>query len=277
MFVPEAATQAHPVVCPVHGHKPCKAHTPGRLPSCRPSGRIEKGKGVKPMRKPRALCAGLAIAAFSFVASEAAEVRIGDFVFGCKTSDGQVRKPQFGDMNGVFYTDIRGQEKACKDAVKRMIANCHQHTRFLRPADNRKYPECLPVFQEQANECAAFFRQEIAKCSGDGGGTGSAAKTHGVFTIPEGQPIPGWRYEGPMRDGKPHGRGVLTNPRNGSKGEAKFHDGILHGRLVVFHADGGKVTMEFRDGKRQRGVTVFPDGYRSCYRYENDRKVSESC
>ena len=121
------------------------------------------------MRKPIALFAGLVIAAFSFVASEAAEVQIGDFVFGCKTSDGQVRKPQFGDMSGVFYTDIRGQEKACKDAVKRMIANCHQHTRFLRPADNRKYPECLPVFQEQANECAAFFRQEIAKCSGHAG------------------------------------------------------------------------------------------------------------
>ena len=122
----------------------------------------------KPVAKRIALCAAFAIAAFSLVASEAGEVRIGDFVFGCKTSDRQVRKPQFGDMNGVFYTEIRGQEKACEAAVKRMIANCHQHTRFLNPGDNEKYRECLPVFDEQAGECAAFFREEIAKCRGDG-------------------------------------------------------------------------------------------------------------
>ena len=182
------------------------------------------------MRKPIALFAGLAVAAFSFVASEAAEVQIGDFVFGCETSDGQVRKPQFGDMNGVFYTDIRGQEKACEDAVKRMIANCHQHTRFLRPADNRKYPECLPVFQEQANECAAFFRQEIAKCSGNAGGMESTATTQGVLTFSNGN-----RYEGEIRNGKPHGRGVIF-----TQGETHFlvetKDGKPHGRTVYWWA-----------------------------------------
>ena len=229
------------------------------------------------MRKPIALCAAFAVAAFSFVASEAQEVRIGDFVFGCKTSDGQVRKPQFGDMNGVFYTDIRGQEKACRDAVKRMIANCHQHTRFLRPADNRQYPECLPVFQEQANECAAFFREEIARCSGDGAAAESAATTHGVFTMPEGHKFPGWRYEGPMRDGKPHGRGTFGTRDGHMQGEAEFRDGILHGRAVrTSKGSSGewvRWTTDFRNGKIWRQLIESSDLPPQCNRWENNRIV----
>ncbi len=231
------------------------------------------------MRKPIALCAAFAVAAFSFVASEAAEVRIGDYVFGCKTSDGQVRKPQFGDMNGVFYTDIRGQEKACRDAVKRKIANCHQHTRFLNPGDNQKYPECLPVFQEQADECAAFFREEIAKCSGDGGGTESAANTHGVLTLQ------GGRYEGGVRNGKPHGRGALVYDQYGriTRLEGEWKDGELHGKMT-FRDDGPEYTrrgeMMYRNGKLH-GLSMeiyeskTPDGRKFSERQEIEYRDGE--
>ena len=236
------------------------------------------------MRKPIALCAALSIAAFSFVASEAAEVQIGDFVFGCKTSDGKVRKPQFGDMNGVFYTEIRGQEKACRDAVKRMIANCHQHTRFLDPGDNEKYPECLPVFQEQAGECAAFFREEIAKCSGDGGGAAeSAATINGVLILSRPEDID-LRYEGGVRNGKPHGHGVAIGESKFMvvRTEGEWRDGVLHGPFVEIVESiglgGNKYTTrtegEYRDGK-PHGPTLFRDseGYSECTRYENGNRV----
>ena len=234
------------------------------------------------MKKSIALFAGLAIVAFSFVASEAAEVQIGDFVFGCKTSDGQVRKPQFGDMNGVFYTNIRGQEKACKDAVKRMIANCHQHTRFLRPADNRKYPECLPVFQEQANECAAFFRQEIAKCSGDGGGMKSAETTQGVMTIPEGHEFAGWRYQGGLRNGKPHGRGMLSKTQGPSiqQGEAEYYDGKLRRAVITEKFTSAapgtwiRYTYNYRNGKAHgRQLSETSSGERTCRLFENGNRI----
>ena len=227
------------------------------------------------MTKRIALCAAFAIAAFSLVASEAGEVRIGDFVFGCKTSDGQVRKPQFGDMNGVFYTEIRGQEKACEAAVKRMIANCHQHTRFLAPGDNEKYPECLPVFEEQAGECVAFFREEIARCTGAGGDAAeSAATTNGVLTLPNG------RYEGGVRNGKPHGRGVVINEVYGrvARTEGEWRDGELHG-TVTWRDDGPEYTlhgeMEYRDGKLHgRFVETYetksPDGRKFTSREEGE-------
>ena len=108
--------------------------------------------------------------------AQAGPVRIDDFKFGCKTPSGQQLKPQFGDMDGMYYSEIEGNEDACDMAVKRRIANCHQHTRFLAPADNEKYPGCLPVFADQAKACIAHFRNELPKCRGDGGsGTGGGA------------------------------------------------------------------------------------------------------
>ena len=94
----------------------------------------------------------------------AGPVRIDDFKFGCETPTGQRLKPQFGDMDGMFYSEIAGNEAACTQAVKSRIANCHQHTRFLSPGDNEKYPGCLPIFRQQAEACVAHFRRELPKC-----------------------------------------------------------------------------------------------------------------
>ena len=63
--------------------------------------------------------------------AHAGPVRIDDFKFGCETPSGRTLKPQFGDMDGVYYSEIAGNEDACAMAVKSRIANCHQHTRFL--------------------------------------------------------------------------------------------------------------------------------------------------
>ncbi len=109
---------------------------------------------------------------------QAGPVRIDDFKFGCVTPAGQRLKPQFGDMDGMFYSEIAGNEDACIMAVKSRIANCHQHTRFLSPGDNEKYPECLPIFAQQAKACAAHFRRELPKC-GTGSGTAGRSQTSG--------------------------------------------------------------------------------------------------
>ena len=99
--------------------------------------------------------------------ARAGPVRIADFKFECVTPAGQRLKPQFGDMDGMYYSEIAGNEDACAMAVKSRIANCHQHTRFLSPGDNRKYPDCLPIFRSQAAECAAHFRRQRSKCDGE--------------------------------------------------------------------------------------------------------------
>lgn len=101
----------------------------------------------------------------------AGPVRIDGFKFECVTPTGQRLKPQFGDMDGLYYSEISGNEDACAMAVKSRIANCHQHTRFLSPGDNRKYPDCLPIFRQQAEACRAHFRRELPKC-----GSGAAAQ-----------------------------------------------------------------------------------------------------
>ena len=97
-------------------------------------------------------------------AAHAGPVRIADFKFGCETPSGQTLKPQFGDMDGVYYSEIAGNEDACTMAVKSRIANCHQHTRFLSPRDNERYSGCLPIFARQAEACVAHFRRELPKC-----------------------------------------------------------------------------------------------------------------
>lgn len=112
-------------------------------------------------------------------AVQAGPVRIDGFEFGCETPAGQRLKPQFGDMDGMFYSEIAGNEDACVMAVKRRIANCHQHTRFLSPDDNRKYPQCLPVFQQQARACAAHFRREMNKCGAGATGGEQGAESAG--------------------------------------------------------------------------------------------------
>lgn len=81
------------------------------------------------------------------------------------------------------------------------------------------------------------------------------------------------RYHGETRDGKPHGRGVLTFD-DGDRYEGEFRDDRYHGRgLFTWKGTGeyagheGRYEGDFRDGKQHgRGVKVWPDGGR----YEGD-------
>ena len=114
----------------------------------------------------------LAMAPALFSPAPAAEARIEDFRFECRTPDGKRLKPKFGDVDGAFFTDLPGQRDACHAAVDRKIATCHENTSFISNTRNREYAGCLPVFETQARDCAAFFRNERHKCDAGGSGPG---------------------------------------------------------------------------------------------------------
>ena len=73
-------------------------------------------------------------------------------------------KPKFGDIGGVYYTDVSGNREACRQAIKNKIALCRQNTNFESNTKNRKYAGCLPVFRRQAQSCTVHFRHQMSKC-----------------------------------------------------------------------------------------------------------------
>ena len=73
-------------------------------------------------------------------------------------------KPKFGDIGGVYYTDVSGNREACRQAIRNKIALCRQNTNFESNTKNRKYAGCLSVFRRQAQGCVTHFRHQMSKC-----------------------------------------------------------------------------------------------------------------
>jgi len=200
------------------------------------------------------LCAAVMLAAFS-APSHAAEVRIGDFEFSCKTSDGATVKPKFGDIDGAFFTDMPAQRDQCIETVERKIAGCEMNTVFASNTEAERYPGCEPIFAEQGKACAAFYREEMAKCdigSAEAGTSGeSEAETSGE-TISRECPeewSDEWSCEGPMVDGKRHGDWVLRFA-DGDVWKGPYVDGKRHGDWVLRFADGDVWKGPYVDGKK---------------------------
>ena len=55
-------------------------------------------------------------------------------------------------------------------------------------------------------------------------------------------------YRGQVKDGKPHGKGIVTMPNFG-RYEGRFQDGEPHGKGILILLDGGRYEGEFKDGK----------------------------
>ena len=174
------------------------------------------------MRALVALVAAL-LAATTGWNAHAAEARITSFAFSCETPEGRKLKPKFGDVEGVFYTDIPAQRQQCVEAVKRKIALCRENTDFASNTRNERYAECLPIFREQAQACVGHFQRELVKC--DGGGRESAGAVPLTplgpnWLVTENQPcqahnpvpIPGETitWSGPCVNGKASGDGLLA-------------------------------------------------------------------
>ena len=73
-------------------------------------------------------------------------------------------KPKFGDIGGVYYSDVSGNREACRQAIKNKIALCRQNTNFESNTKNREYAGCLPIFRRQAQGCVVHFRHQMSKC-----------------------------------------------------------------------------------------------------------------
>ena len=220
-------------------------------------------------------------------AAEAAEARITDFAFSCETPEGRKLKPKFGDVGGVFYTDLPAQRQQCLEAVKRKIALCRENTDFAANTRNEKYAECLPIFREQAKACVGHFERERVKCDGGGAESAGGAAPLEAFgpdwVIVENQPCQLWTrsamsftwsgacvdgkvsgegrlaifgdegsyrgsYEGSMAAGKRHGHGTLTFV-SGRRYEGEYRDGKRHGRGTYTESDGSARTCEWRDSE----------------------------
>ena len=125
------------------------------------------------MRSLTAPLAVLVVAAVAYSAMNAsragaAEARIGGFAFGCEMPGGATLKPTFGDIDGALFIDLPAQRRVCLDTVDRIIARCGENTGFASNTEDRRHAGCLPVFERQAEACAAFFRAEKAKCDAGG-------------------------------------------------------------------------------------------------------------
>ena len=83
-------------------------------------------------------------------------------------ADGKELKPKLGDIGGASYAEVSESREVCRNAVEGRIALCGLNTSFEGNAENRKYARCLPVFEWQAESCAAHFRRQAGKCDGRG-------------------------------------------------------------------------------------------------------------
>ncbi|MDE0704778.1 MAG: SH3 domain-containing protein, partial [Rhodospirillaceae bacterium] len=73
-------------------------------------------------------------------------------------------KPKFGNIDGVYYSDVSGNREACRQAIRNKIALCRQNVDFESNTKNRKYKGCLPIFRRQAQSCVVHFRHQMSKC-----------------------------------------------------------------------------------------------------------------
>lgn len=72
----------------------------------------------------------------------------------------------------------------------------------------------------------------------------------------------GTRYEGGVRSGMPHGRGIMVFP-HGDVYDGEFRDGKRNGRGTYTFRDGTKYIGEFRDDEYNgQGVLTYPNGKR---------------
>jgi len=74
------------------------------------------------------------------------------------------------------------------------------------------------------------------------------------------------RYEGELKDGKPHGQGTITYSPSGEIFKGEFKDGKENGQGIWTHPDGESTEGEWKNGYIQFGTHIESDGSK----YEGD-------
>ena len=85
---------------------------------------------------------------------------------------------------------------------------------------------------------------------------GYGASERGIKTFDDGA-----RYEGELRDGEPHGEGVMIWP-DGARYVGEFRAGREHGQGIMTMPDGERYEGRFRQSMFYEGVMMYPDGTR---------------
>ena len=148
------------------------------------------GTGTETMRARTAMAAALLAAAVMgwSASADAAEARIEGFEFACTTPEGETLKPKFGDIGGVFYTDLPAQREQCLQAIRQKIALCRENVDFESNTKNETHAPCLPIFAQQAGTCIGHFTFEEGKCDAGGPGPDEAARGEAAQPAEEAEP-----------------------------------------------------------------------------------------
>ena len=65
------------------------------------------------------------------------------FLAPLATAGAEELKPKFGDIGGIFYTEVSENREACQQAVEAKIVLCRQNTTFVSTTLVQKYPGVL--------------------------------------------------------------------------------------------------------------------------------------
>ena len=172
------------------------------------------------------------------------------------------------------------QRDECLKVIDRKIYGCSINTDFGGYRDrDKRYPQCLPIFEKQAQECAAFYESERAKCgvgSADAGAPGdtetqdAAGGCSDINVANHGHDEAPVSCEGPVVDGKAHGDWVLRWA-DGNTHEGPYVDGKENGHWVIRAPDGLVTEGPFVDGKMHGPwTTIFQDGDCRIFEYFRD-------
>ena len=186
----------------------------------------------------------------------AAEVRIGGLPFQCKAPDGKTLKPRHGDIPSSTYR-LPDQRESCLAAIENHIHGCSLNTDFGGYRDrDKRYPGCLPIFEKQAQECAAFYENERAKCGVGSAGAGPAGDTESqdeaggrsdINLASHGHDDAPVSCEGPVVDGKKNGHWI-ERYASGTVAEGPVVDNKYQGRWIVRFASGNCSVIEYSRG-----------------------------
>ncbi|HEC60962.1 MAG TPA: hypothetical protein ENI27_01770 [bacterium] len=117
--------------------------------------------------------------------------------------------------------------------------------------------------KEQDESLSELVRKfdSVARLLAGEEGAGSDSNKVVQLELPEG------RYEGTVKDGKPHGRGTLhfadDNEYHRETYEGTFKEGVIHGFGTMTWANGDRYEGEYRDGKRTgQGIFYYANGNR---------------
>ena len=185
-------------------------------------------------------------------------------------ADGKELKPKFGDIGGVFYTEVSEDREACRQAIGNKIALCRQNTSFVSNTLDRKYPGCLPIFRQQSEVCAAHFRREAVNCEIQGSAriadfTGFSCEVTATVVEEGGEPE---RTPGIAPADRPMQARTRTNMRSGP-GTDHAKVGLLEageevrvtgeaGEWLRFEASGGSTAFVYGSLLVERGVPRDP-------------------